>query len=95
MKSNTHSSLPRLKMAHLATLAAVADTGSVVAASEQLNVTASAVSHRLRQAENILGIQLVVKDVSGFRLNEEGQHIAAFAVAFLPQLNDLEAALAG
>lgn len=50
--------IPRLEIKHLAVLIAVAEGGSVTRAADQLGLTQSAVTHRIREAERRLGLQL-------------------------------------
>jgi LysR family transcriptional regulator for metE and metH len=49
---------PVLELRHFQLIAAVSDTGSLAAASQQLHLTSSALSHQLRDAEDRLGVQI-------------------------------------
>jgi LysR family glycine cleavage system transcriptional activator len=71
---------------------AVVRAGSVVGASEALAVTASAVSHLLRQLETRLGARLFVRQGRGLALTHDGERLAAMIA---PALATLEAALGG
>jgi molybdate transport repressor ModE-like protein len=63
--------LPSLKALHA--LARVAETGSIAEAARQLGVTASAVSHLLRDLEGQLATRLLDRGGPGVRLTEEGR----------------------
>lgn len=68
---------------------AVTEGGSLAGAARRMDVTASAVSQRLRQLEARLGLQLVHRSTRRFNLTEEGQLFYAGAVGLLAQLDDL------
>jgi len=70
--------------------AAVVRAGSVVAAGRELGVTASAVSHLLRQLERRLGARLFTRDGRGLTPSAEGERLAA---AVGPALNTIDASL--
>jgi len=61
----------------LRAFALVAETGSLTAAAARLNVTQPAVSRRLRELEEELGIALVRRGANALRLTEEGARYAA------------------
>ncbi len=71
---------------------AVARSGSVVGASDEMAVTASAVSHLLRQLEGRLGAKLFTRQGRGLALTPEGNRLAA---AVAPALATIHAALSG
>ena len=71
---------------------AVVRGGSVVAASNDLAVTASAVSHLLRQLEGRLGARLFARQGRGLILTQEGERLAA---AVGPALAAIDDALSG
>jgi len=52
---------PALELRHLAVVAALGRTGRLADAAADLNVTPSALSHRIREAEKRLGIPLYVR----------------------------------
>ncbi len=54
---------------------AVARIGSIKGAAQENNVTASAVSHQLRELRNYLGEEIVVRCGRGVRLTETGEQI--------------------
>src|SRR3954454_16325693 len=74
-------SLPPLACLHAFVL--VAETGSLAAAAERLNVTQPAISKRIRSLEAHLGTALVHRGANSVRLTEAGQgYAAALAGAF-------------
>ena len=82
--------LPRLGTHHLSLLVALAETGSVAAAGTRLGITQSAASHRLREAERRLGVDLVRRNPSGATLTRDGERLRGFAARFLQELSGLE-----
>ena len=71
---------------------AVARAGSVVGAARELAVSASALSHLIRQLERRLGAPLFARAGRGLCLTPEGEQLAA---AVLPALAALSEALSG
>jgi LysR family glycine cleavage system transcriptional activator len=71
---------------------AVVRAGSVAAASGELSVTASAVSHLLRRLEARLGTRLFTRQGRGLALTPDGQRLAA---AVAPALATIDDALSG
>ncbi|TXS95238.1 LysR family transcriptional regulator [Parahaliea maris] len=65
---------------------AVARCGSVTRASEQLNMTQSAVSRQLRSLEDLLGVHLFERSRQRLRLNANG---AAYLDSVTPALDQL------
>ncbi len=61
----------------LQAFSAVARTGSVAAAAEELSVTASAISHLVRQLEKRLGARLFTRKGRGLALTPDGERLAA------------------
>lgn len=61
------------------TFIAIVATGSFVRASEQLHVTQTAVSARVRNLEAFLGRQLFVRNKSGAALTSAGEHFLRYA----------------
>jgi LysR family glycine cleavage system transcriptional activator len=62
---------------------------SLKLAAVELGVTASAVSHQVRQLEDGLGVRLFVRSNNAIELSEEGRR---FLAAVTPALNAIEAA---
>jgi LysR family glycine cleavage system transcriptional activator len=85
-------STPAQPLRALQAFNAVVRAGSVVGASEELAVTASAVSHLLRQLETRLGARLFTRHGRGLTLTEDGERLAA---AVAPALAAIEDALNG
>lgn len=67
----------------------ITESGSLAEAARRLDVTASAVSQRLRQLESRLGTQLAHRSTRRFSLTEEGELFHAGAVALLANLDAL------
>jgi DNA-binding transcriptional LysR family regulator len=61
----------------LQAFSAVARTGTVGAAAEELAVTASAISHLVRQLERRLGVRLFTRKGRGLALTADGERLAA------------------
>jgi LysR family glycine cleavage system transcriptional activator len=85
-------SLPATPLRALQAFNAVVRAGSVVGACDELAVTASAVSHLLRQLETRLGARLFVRKGRGLALTQDGERLAA---TLAPALATIEEALAG
>ncbi len=69
--------VPLPPLAALRCFALVAETGSLTAAAARLNVTQPAVSRRLRELEEVLGVMLVRRGANALALTESGAHYAA------------------
>lgn len=70
---------PRLDIGHLAVLHVIARWGSAAAAAEQLKLTPSAITHRIREAERRLGLSLTVRFGNRLRLTVAGERLAQSA----------------
>ena len=70
---SVHESLER---AHLELLAALHHTGHLGRAADALSLSASAASHRLKEAERRLGVALTAPEGRGVRLTPAGLHLA-------------------
>jgi DNA-binding transcriptional LysR family regulator len=77
-----------LTLNQLRTFLAVAETGSVRAAAEQLVVTQAAVSASLAAMQRSLGLQLIRPDGRGLRLTSAGEEYAAYAHRILGLLDE-------
>lgn len=84
-----------MTLAQLRTFVAVAETGTVRDAAEQLLVTQSAVSASLAALQRSLGLQLVERDGRGLRLTPAGDVYADYARRVLGLLDEGAAAAAG
>ncbi|MBF6208304.1 LysR family transcriptional regulator [Nocardia asteroides] len=71
-------------------LQAVARTGSMTRAAEELSTTQSAVSHALRSLENELGIALLVRGNHGVSLTTTGRAVCRRATLILTQAEALK-----
>jgi DNA-binding transcriptional LysR family regulator len=85
----------RLTLGQLRTFLAVAATGSVRAAAEQLVVTQPAVSSALAAVRNQVGVPLVARDGRGLRLTPAGEALAERARSALAMLDEAVAAARG
>jgi len=77
-----------MKIEFLATLAAVADHGSLAAAAERVNLTPSAVSLQMKQLEAYFGEAIVDRSGRSVRLTRYGRELAQVG---LRAFDDLEA----
>jgi DNA-binding transcriptional LysR family regulator len=85
----------RLTLGQLRTFLAVAQTGSVRAAADQLVVTQPAVSSALAAVRKQVGVALVARDGRGLRLTPAGEALAERARAALALLDEAVAAARG
>lgn len=69
-----------MTLIELQTFLAIVDTGSLIRASEQLNVTQSTVTARLQTLERELGNPLIVRKKSGASLTGAGQRLHRYAL---------------
>lgn len=83
-----------MTLTQLRALVAVADSGSVRAAAEQLVVSQPAVSAALRALRESLGIELVEPEGRGIRLTAAGERLAAYGRQVLGLLTEAELAVA-
>ncbi|MBB3139699.1 LysR family transcriptional regulator [Halomonas organivorans] len=79
-----------LDRTHWMLLAALKESGSITLAASTLNITQSAASQRLREAERRLGVRLVIKQGRALVLTEAGETIATAARAAAPMLQSAE-----
>ena len=79
-----------LERTHLMTLLAVARTGSLTAAAEQLHVTQPALSHSIKKLEQHLGTPLWTKSGRNLQATTAGQAVIALAERLLPQFEATE-----
>jgi DNA-binding transcriptional LysR family regulator len=76
----------------LETLLAVARTGSLSAASQQLGITQQAVSARVRSAESRAGVVLITRTLRGSALTPEGVVAAEWVARLLAVADELDRA---
>ena len=86
--SSVHESLDRR---HTDLLVAINHTGLLRRAAEMLAISPSAASHRLREAERRLGIELAVASGRTLRLTAAGGHLADAAEVAQSSLRSAEA----
>jgi len=77
---------PKLEARHYILLQAIHRLGSMSAAADQLGVTPSAVTHRIREAERRLGISLTTRLGSQLQLSLSGKRLAQSAERALDEL---------
>ncbi|MFP4639895.1 MAG: LysR family transcriptional regulator, partial [Guyparkeria sp.] len=77
----------------LATFTCVADTGTISAAAERLGIAKSAVSRRLRELENHLGVELVHRTTRHLALTPSGEAFYHRAARLLADLDEAEEAV--
>ena len=78
------------KFEELRTFIAVADCHSFVAAADQLGIVKSAVSRRVRELEERLGVQLIARTTRRLHLTEGGVAFYERALALLAGLHEAE-----
>ncbi len=75
-----------LELRHLNTLTALRAHGSLAAAADELHVTASAVSHQLKELENYYDVSLVNRRTRPLSFTPAGKIVLALADSILPQV---------
>ena len=83
-------SMPKLDVRHLQLVQAIAEEGSVTRAGLRLNLTQSALSHQLRDAEDKLGVRLFDRIGRRLRLAPAGERLLRSARAVLEELGRAE-----
>jgi LysR family glycine cleavage system transcriptional activator len=78
----------RLQLRAVQAFGAIARCGSVVGAARELAVSASALSHLIRQLEQRLGVTLFARAGRGVKLTAEGEQLAAAVVPALASIAD-------
>lgn len=68
----------------------VADAGSISKAAKRMNLAKSAVSRRLSELENRLGVRLMTRSTRGLSLTELGQGFYQRAQIIIADVNDAE-----
>ena len=76
----------RLEIQHLRTLAALRDTESLRHAAERVSVTPSAVSHQLKDLEDLVGRRLFIRKTHPVRFTPAGTRLLALADTVLPEV---------
>ncbi len=81
---------PLLDIRHLIMIRAIADCGRVTDAAERLGLTPSALSHRIREAERRLDVQLFTRMHKRLRMTPAAEHLASVAERVLGELDRAE-----
>ena len=82
-----------LELRHLNTLTALRAHGLLAAAADELHVTASAVSHQLKELENYYDISLVNRRTRPLTFTPAGKTVLALADSIMPQVTRTKANL--
>ncbi len=82
-----------IDLAGLASLRAVAEEGSVVAAAQVLGFTPSAVSQQVKRLERQAGVPLLERVGRGVMLTRHGRHLVDSGARLLTDLEEIEAGL--
>jgi len=64
-----------------------AEAGGITRAAKRLNTTQSALSRRLHNLENDLGVRVFVREANGVRLTEAGRHLQRLGGPLIDQAN--------
>ncbi|MFO0509500.1 MAG: LysR family transcriptional regulator [Gammaproteobacteria bacterium] len=83
--------MPRLDLRHLSMLRAIAESRTLADAATTLNLTPSALTHRLKEAERRIGRKLVDREHTPTTFTEAGRRLAAAARGILDELEQAEA----
>ena len=75
---------------HLRTLQALQITGSLATAAQRLHLTQSALSHQLRDLEDWLGLEVLVRKTKPPRFTPAGQRLLALAAQIVPAMASAE-----
>ena len=90
--------MKNLTLKQLRAVARVAELGTVTAAAERLNLSASAISITLKQLEEELGIKLFERTEQGFKPTQAGREVIlaeAQIAAILDELSEVTGVLRG
>lgn len=79
----------------LRTFVALAQTGGFAAAADRLGIVKSAVSRRVREIEERLGVRLVQRTSRNVSLTDAGRNYAEHARSILSQLEEMDEAVRG
>lgn len=79
-----------IELKHLRIILAIHESGSVQKATEQLNMTQSAVSHQLRYIKDQLGVDIFIPETRPLKLSAEGLELIDAARRILPEVEKLK-----
>ncbi|MDP8983170.1 MAG: LysR family transcriptional regulator [Acidobacteriota bacterium] len=82
-----HTSTEGIELRHLKLVSAIAEEGTITAASVRLNLTQSALSHQLSQVEEMLGLKLFLRLPRKMAITPAGETLLASARAILTELD--------
>lgn len=82
---------PVLELRHLQMIRAISRTGRVTDAAEELGLTPSALSHRIKEAERRLGVNLFERLHKRLRTTAAAEYLAQFSERFIRELELVEA----
>jgi LysR family transcriptional regulator, regulator for metE and metH len=85
---------PKLEIRHLRMLQAMARTGNITHAAAILNLTQSALSHQIREAERRLGLDLFVRGNKRMQMTQAARNLNEEAGRILSQLERMEKSVA-
>src|ERR1700686_2378608 len=86
---------PKIEVRHLKLLVTVAQEGSVTEAGKRVNLTQSALSHQLRDAEEKLGTALFLRLGRKMVLTPAGERLIPCPRRVLDELSDTEPQIEG
>ncbi len=81
---------PRLDIKHLQMIRAIGRTGRVTDASDELGLTPSALSHRIKEAERRLGVPLFERMHKRLRMTAAAEYLAEVSERILAELQTVE-----
>ena len=81
---------PRLDIKHLQMIRAIGRTGRVTDASDELGLTPSALSHRIKEAERRLGVPLFERMHKRLRMTAASEYLAEVSERLLNELQTVE-----
>ena len=79
-----------IELKHLRTILAIHKTGSLQRATEQLNMTQSAISHQLRYIREQIGVELFVPETRPLKLSPEELELIEAAERILSEVDKLK-----
>ena len=83
-----------MDLTYLRSLVVVADAGTITEAADRLRVTQPALSRRIHQLEDHLGVALLSRGRSGVSLTEAGEMVVAEARVLVARYDHLRAEVA-